>query len=237
MKTIYLIFTFFLLYTLPASAQITVDADLTDWGDTTLRYEDKENKLRYDYRQDENFLYIAIFKNDNAPKASVGGVQLYLDKGKITNKSFMITFAYWFSDPDDPNKRYSAKDYIQLDNFQEKSTQLVPIYNEYGITAVYDYLKDESHLKDKRPDGQIELSKIGKNKSIFRAEVSIPKALLPQQADEILMKICLRGIDFEKTGNAFFAVSGGITIPKTIYEREINDQASFTEFTTKIKIE
>lgn len=220
-------------------SQIDVDADLKDWGDTTLRLEDKNNKLRYDYRQDDDFLYIAIFKNFNAAKVRSGGVQLQFDKEKITDKSLTITFAYAIPTPEDPKKRLEAKDFIQVENLNGQSTAIIPVFNEHGISTAFRFIEDKSHLKDMGADGQIELSKIGRNRSIFKAEIAIPKSLLPTQKGEISLGICLRGMDIKKTGNALAHIYKGMMPPAatTPYEEETNDSISFSEFSTKIVLE
>ena len=222
-----------------AFSQIDVDADLKDWGDTTLRLEDKNNKLRYDYRQDDDFLYIAIFKNFNAAKVRSGGVQLQFDKEKITDKSLTITFAYAIPAPEDPKKRLETKDFIQVENLNGQSTAIIPVFNEHGISTAFRFIEDKSHLKDMGADGQIELSKIGRNRSIFKAEIAIPKSLLPTKKGEILWGICLRGMDIKKTGNALAHIYKGMMPPAatTPYEEETNDSISFSEFSTKIVLE
>ena len=222
-----------------AFSQIDVDADLKDWGDTTLRFEDKDNKLRYDYKQDEDFLYIAIFKNFNAAKARSGGVQLQFDKEKITDRSLTITFAYAIPTTEDPKKRLEPRDFIQIENFNGQPATVIPVFNEHGILTAFRFIEDKSHLKDMRADGQIELSKIGHNKSIFRAEIAIPKSLLPLQKGELILGICLRGMDIKKTGNALAHIYKGMMPPaaKTPYEEEANDSISFSEFSTKIVLE
>lgn len=232
---------FLMLFSLShqAFSQIDIDGDLKDWGDTTLRYEDKENKLRYDYRQDEDFLYIAIFKNFNAAKVRPGGVQLQFDKEKITDKSLTITFAYAIPTAEDPKKRLEPKDFIQIENLEGQSSTTIPVFNAYGVTTAYRFIEDKSHLKDMRADGQIELHKIGRNKSIFKAEVAIPKSLLPVQKGELTLGICLRGMDIKKTGNALAHINRGMMPPaaKTPYEEETNDSISFSEFITKIVLD
>ncbi|ERJ60127.1 hypothetical protein M472_15285 [Sphingobacterium paucimobilis HER1398] len=222
-----------------AFSQIDVDADLKDWGDTSLRFEDKNNKLRYDYREDEDFLYIAIFKNFNAAKVRSGGVQLQFDTEKITDKSLTITFAYAIPTAEDPKKRLEAKDFIQVENLNGQSAAVIPVFNEHGISTAFRFMEDKSHLKDMRADGQIELSKIGRNKSIFKVEIAIPKSLLPTQKGEISLGICLRGMDIKKTGNALAHIYNGMMPPaaKTPYEEETNDSISFSEYFTKIVLE
>lgn len=234
MKRNYLIFLLSLLISSTTWAQITIDANLEDWGDTTLRFEDKGNLLRFDYQQDETFLYIAFFKPEYATKAVLGGVQLRFDKGKITDKSLMLTFGFAFPDPENPKQRLAGKDFLQLENFEDQAPLLLPIYNSYGVTASTAFLHDNSHMKDKKADGMIELHKIGKNKSIFKAEVAIPKAMLTTLDGKINMEICLRGMDLKKTGNALAAVNAGLSPGNSVYEQEANDKISFSTFTTTL---
>ena len=210
-------------------AQFSKEEFVKLWGDSLPNY-DPENKLYYDYREDMDNLYIALYKKDNAQKAIIqGGVQLQFDKDKITDKSFRITFSHKFPDPNNPQKTGDKKEYFLLENLGEIKNLLVPRYNEYGIQVRYDFNIDRSHIPEPEgPDRWIRSEDIKKNKSTFWAELSIPKKYL--SASKVHVKICLRGIDLMKEG-----IEGQIrkglwgTPNNTIYDQENRELKYFTE--------
>lgn len=199
------------------------------WGDSLPNY-DPENKLYYDYREDTEYLYIALYKKDNAPKAYIqGGVQLQFDKDKITDKSFRITFSHKFPDPNNPQKTGDKKEYFLLENIGEIKNLLVPMYNEYGLQVRYDFNNDNSNQpKPEGPERRIRSEDVKKNISTFWAEITIPKKYL--QASKLHVNICLRGIDLMKEGIEGQIRKGLWGTPKnTISDQENRELKYFTE--------
>lgn len=206
-------------------AQIVIDGDLSDWGDS-LKHYDKQNKLHYEMRQDSTNLYIAIYKDDNAMKAAIqGGIQIAFDGKAITDKSFQIVFGHRFLDPETGTNRGRNHDYFELQNFQGQGSILVPTYNEFGISPSFKFKVDNSNI----PKGDT-YHDTGKSLHVYYAEIEIPLVYLPFKNGKILYRICLRGTDLEKKGEQFFRNRGMLQDSPWVSAKEFSEANYFTKY-------
>lgn len=222
------------IHTNPSLAQLSKEEFVKNWGDS-LRFHDPENRLHYDYKEDDKMLYIGIFKNEFATKAIAGGLQFSFDNKKITDQSASISLGHRFSDPDDPTKPGNREAYLQVNNIKGIPNQLLPVYNAYGISTAFGYLIDRSHIAP-AVNGVVDLHKNGKNKSQYWAEITIPKIYLPNGQKELHIGFCLVGADTEKRGLAFMIQQGRYIKQHSIGAQESNDVKYYTEYFTTIKL-
>lgn len=189
MKKILLILFYFSVITSSLQAQIDLDGNLSDWDTTSFKYDD-QNKLHYEFKKDEKFLYMAILKDYNGMKVlSGGGVEVFFDKEKPDSNSFSLTYAHRLVDPATQEIHMASFDFFELHSPDGKK-QILSKYNETGISvACFSYVqipKEEIVRYDKTRDMA----------SIFKSEVQIPLELLRQYyGDSITFKIRLRGAD------------------------------------------
>lgn len=189
MKRLLSILFYLLIATSSIRAQIDLDGNLSDWDTTSFKY-DNENKLHYQFKKDENFLYLAILKDYNGTKAlSGGGVELFFDKEKPDSNSFSLTYAHRLVDPVTKKVDMASFDFFELNSPNGKK-QLLPKYNETGISvACFSYVET--------PKEQVVHYDKNRNvASVFKSEVQIPLEILRQHyGNSITFKIRLRGMD------------------------------------------
>lgn len=209
-----------------SEAQIMVDADLKDWGDSSKFNYDDQNVLNYSYRKDNQFLYLAIRKNKNASKFFSGGVQLSFSSSKIDADSFQITFAQSVVDPTSNARIQYNHDYINLSNYDGLKNQLLAKYNETGILVEWKYT-DIDYI----PKGDVIRSdEIPANPNVFTAELQIPLSYLQKKmGNKINFSICLRGHDKEKKGLQYY-LNKRFPAPKNVNETENQEKMYFTEY-------
>ncbi|WP_443939807.1 hypothetical protein [Pedobacter sp. MW01-1-1] len=222
-------FNFFSAY-----SQVTVDADLKEWGDMKKMSYDSENKLYYAFKKDSNFLYMAIYKNEYAGKYSNGGVQLFFNAQGAKKDSLMLTFAHTYTDSTTHKLVHRTHDYFLLENFNGIKKQLVPKFNEMGILLEWNYTNID-HIP--REDKVME--HIPANPNIFTAEVQIPLTYLIEKFNkELVYKICLRGSDITKKGKEAFFKRRLFTpeLSNTAFVKDIIDRSYFTEFNGNLNL-
>lgn len=174
---------------------VIIDGKLDEWGGK-LDYYDKENKLWYSIGNDSDFLYMSIYKDDNAQKAIMeGGIRLSFDDGKPTStKSFAIT--YGNADGSGTNLSHDFERII-VAHFRESKIDTLPIYNEYGIQAYGIFVRDMVN----RPVENVLLENMEVDKSTYSLEIAIPRIYLPQS--RLHYTICLRGSDLDGSGTMY----------------------------------
>lgn len=157
-------------------AQITVDANLKDWGDSTQFKYDEQNRLWYNFKKDEQFLYIAIKKNQNASKYQMGGVQIVLSSSNIDTNSLQITFAQSLIIPNINTYVKESHDYFEIRNYKNIKKQLLAKFNETGIFVEWSYTNID--FRPKKP--AYNSDEVPADPNIFIAEVQIPLSNLPK---------------------------------------------------------
>ncbi|WP_443939806.1 hypothetical protein [Pedobacter sp. MW01-1-1] len=189
---------------------------------------DSENKLYYAFKKDSNFLYMAIYKNENALKYSNGGVQLFFNAREAKKDSLMLTFAHTYTDSVTRKLVHNTHDYFLLENFNGIKKQLVPKFNETGILLEWNY----TNIDYLPRTGNIDVKNIKPNPNVFSAEIQIPIGFLQTNYGNALdFAICLRGGDTKKEGKE--ALERKRLFPMTSampFQNELIERLYFTEF-------
>ncbi|WEA03932.1 hypothetical protein [Mucilaginibacter sp. SJ] len=141
-------------------ANINIDGDLKDWGDS-LRYYNEEKKLNYALANDKDYLYAAIRVSDRLDKMKVlnAGITLSIDPKGKKKDSFMLTFPLAapdekpeFARPKDDNGEITQADrdelmreritklrYIKVVGFKDIEGDMITTSNTYGIKTAINY--------------------------------------------------------------------------------------------------
>ncbi len=141
-------------------ANINIDGDLKDWGDS-LRYYNEEKKLNYALANDKDYLYAAIRVSDRLDKMKVlnAGITLSIDPKGKKKDSFMLTFPLAapdekpeFARPKDDNGEITQVDrdelmreritklrYIKVVGFKDIEGDMITTSNTYGIKTAINY--------------------------------------------------------------------------------------------------
>ncbi|WP_373615266.1 hypothetical protein [Mucilaginibacter sp. OAE612] len=141
-------------------ANINIDGDLKDWGDS-LRYYNEEKKLNYALANDKDYLYAAIRISDRLDKMKVlnAGITLSIDPKGKKKDSFMLTFPLAapdekpeFARPKDDNGEITQADrdelmreritklrYIKVIGFKDIDGDMITTSNTYGIKTAINY--------------------------------------------------------------------------------------------------
>lgn len=219
-----LLIVVFVLLSLFGRTQVVVDANLSEWGDSTKMKYDSENKLWYNFKKDSDFLYIVVKKNRNASKFYSSGIQLSFSQKKIDSDAFQITFAHAITNPISNKRERFGHDYFDIRNYKGVKNQLLPKYNETGILVEWKYTDIEYNGKNTRID------EIPANPNIFTAEIQIPLVYLKENfGNKINFSICLRGYDKEKKGLQHY-LDKKFPAPTCIHERELFECMFYTEY-------
>ncbi|HEY4194621.1 MAG TPA: hypothetical protein VGM63_03740, partial [Mucilaginibacter sp.] len=77
----------------PPPANITIDGDLKDWGDS-LRYYNQDKQLNYSLANDQDNIYVAIRINDRSEQIRVlrAGLTISIDTRGKKKETYSITF-------------------------------------------------------------------------------------------------------------------------------------------------
>lgn len=218
-------------------AQIAIDADLSDWDSTKFQYDDK-NKLWFDFRKDDQFLYMAILKKDNVTKIFTGGgVLLSLSAAKIDKDALGIKFAHSVKQKNSQKPLIVSKEELELLNFKGIASQIIPVFNEWGIQVAWkrteiDYapISAAYSYEDRK--------KVPKNPNIFWAEIQIPLSLLTENiGSTVNYSICLTGADRNKEGEEALIRRRLFDNRNSIHEQELYETFYFTEYFGKIDID
>src|SRR3569623_386700 len=145
-------------------ANITIDGDLGDWGDSLRNY-NEDKKLYYTLANDKDNLYMAIRINDRSEQMSVlaAGLTLSIDTRGKKKDTFSITFPIG-GDPhmiaDQENQPLSSSDQdqgvhddkmkahltklrqIKVTGFKDVESDLITTSNTYGFRTAIDFDKD-----------------------------------------------------------------------------------------------
>jgi uncharacterized membrane protein YgcG len=149
----------------PPPANITVDGDIKEWGDS-LRYYNAEKQLNYALANDQENLYVAIRINDRSEQIRVlrAGLTLSIDTRGKKKESFSITFPVGDLGPGDlpqqPDDLQGKTDVTQDDRdelmrarltklreirvagFKDIEGETITTSNTYGIKTAIDYDKE-----------------------------------------------------------------------------------------------
>lgn len=141
-------------------ANINVDGDLKEWGDS-LRYYNEEKRLNYALANDKDYLYAAIRVSDRLDKMKVlnAGITLTIDPKGKKKDSFTLTFPLAapgekleFPKPKDDNGEITQADrdelmreritklrYIKVVGFKDIEDEMITTSNTYGIKTAINY--------------------------------------------------------------------------------------------------
>ena len=177
-----LFLSFVIILSLPITtkAQVVVDGNLNEWGDSKNMQYDNENNLYYAFKKDNQFLYMTLFKNKYPFKFHGGGVQIFFGEKKADTTGLQLFFAYNFKDPVTQKYQKYSRDFFTVKNLNNIKEQKLATYNETGILLEWnitdiEYLVINNHIIDQKATPP--------NPNIFTAEIQIPL--------EYLQKYCL----------------------------------------------
>ena len=150
----------------PPPANIVVDGDLKDWGDS-LRYYNQDKQLNYSLANDQDNLYMAIRINDHSEQVRVlrAGLTLGIDTRGKKKESFTMTFPV--GDQSAQGMAENAMDLqggsndvkqqdreelskakltklreIKVTGFKDIESETMTTSNTYGFKVAIDYDKD-----------------------------------------------------------------------------------------------
>lgn len=232
MKKLLLMLFYLLIATSSLQAQIDLDGNLSDWDTTSFKY-DNENKLHYQFKKDENFLYMAILKDYNGMKVlSGGGIELFFDKEQPDSNSLSLTYAHRLVDPVTQEVHMPSFDFFELHSPNGKR-QILPKYNETGVSvACFSYVE--------MPKEQVvHYDKNRNTASVFISEVQIPLELLCQfYGGNITFKIRLRGADksLKGEGDIIRRRLFSAEMLEAIETRKMYERLFFTEYIGKLDL-
>jgi hypothetical protein len=152
----------------PPPANITIDGDLKDWGDS-LRYYNQEKQLNYALANDQENLYMAIRVNDRSEQIRIlrEGLTLSIDTRGKKKETFTMTFP--IADQSAQGMADNAQDLqsgsgnsdvkqedredlmkakltrlreIKVTGFKDIESETMTTSNTYGFKVAIDYDKD-----------------------------------------------------------------------------------------------
>ena len=150
---------------LPPPANITVDGDIKEWGDS-LRYYNHEKQINYDLSNDQENLYMAIRIIDRSEQIRIlrAGLTLSIDTRGKKKETFSITFPVGDQSQNDlpqqandlqGNTNVTQEDRdelmrarltklreIRVSGFKDIEGETITTSNTYGIKTAIDYDKD-----------------------------------------------------------------------------------------------
>jgi len=145
-------------------ANITVDGDLKDWGDS-LRYYNEDKKLYYSLANTKDTLYMAIRINDRSEQTRIlyAGLTLSIDPKGRRKETFSVTFPLSTVRPetfaalqmqqdtgkltdDARDEERKAKltrlSQVKVTGFKDVESDMITTSNTYGFRNAIDYDKD-----------------------------------------------------------------------------------------------
>lgn len=146
---------------LPPPANVTIDGNLTDWGDS-LRYHNPEKNLNYTLANDHDNLYAVIKISDRLEQARVlnAGITLSIDTRGKKKETFSMTFPLRYPGSPAPalnqhkddggeitreereelmRERITTLRSIKVTGFKDIEGDMITTSNTYGIKAAINY--------------------------------------------------------------------------------------------------
>jgi hypothetical protein len=219
-------YSILLIFSVSLKAQVVVDGDLSEWGDTRKMQYDNENHLYYGFKKDNQFLYLSILKNKNASKVDRGGVQVFFSDKEADTTGLQVIFASKLKDPVTNKSLKETHDFFLVRNLNGIASQTLATYNETGIMAEWK-VTDIKYFVVR--NSVLDQMATPANPNVFTAEIQIPlKYLQKNNFDETIhFGIVMQGLSpiFKNTGS-LPPTDGG----QTISEKEFWDQLAPTSF-------
>lgn len=182
---------FILCSNLLHAQQLVIDGNLEDWS--KLAKSDQENKMNYDIRNDDTYLYIALHNNQIAEKfTTASGIEILLDSIKPTDQSLKLVFTF-----DYQYKKEPQFEKIKLLNFPGIQDTIVPLMNEFGVQA-------HAILDVANPSAPGTLYPEN-SQPFIKIEYAIPLTYLPIKDKKLQYSFCLKGFDVAKDGKPYQA--------------------------------
>lgn len=145
-------------------ANITIDGDLKDWGDS-LRYYNEDKKIYYSLANDKDNLYMAIRINDRSEQARIlhAGFTLSIDPRGKKKEAFSVTFPLGGQQTDTYQSLTAQEDTgrlnedardeqikarltrlreIKVTGFKDVESDMITTSNTYGFKTAIDFDKD-----------------------------------------------------------------------------------------------
>ncbi len=149
---------------LPPPANLVIDGNLTDWGDS-LRYHNDEKNIKYTLANDKENLYAAIRISDRLEQARVlnAGITISIDTHGKKKETFSMTFPLRYPGTPAPaftgfkddsgeitkeereeltRERITTLRSIKMTGFKDIENEMITTSNTYGIKAAIDYDAD-----------------------------------------------------------------------------------------------
>ncbi|MES2265529.1 MAG: hypothetical protein V4520_02135 [Bacteroidota bacterium] len=145
----------------PPPANLTIDGNLSDWGDS-LRYHNNDKNLNYTLSNDRENLYAVIRITDRLEQARVlnAGITLSIDTKGKKKETFGMTFPLRYPGSPIPaftghkddggdiikeerdelmRERITTLRNIKMTGFKDIENEMITTSNTYGIKAAIDY--------------------------------------------------------------------------------------------------
>lgn len=149
---------------LPPPANLVIDGNLTDWGDS-LRYRNEEKNIKYTLANDKENLYAAIRISDRLEQTRVlnSGITISIDTHGKKKETFSMTFPLRYPGTPAPaftgfkddggeitkeereeltRERITTLRSIKMTGFKDIENDMITTSNTYGIKAAVDYDAD-----------------------------------------------------------------------------------------------
>jgi YD repeat-containing protein len=146
---------------LPPPANLVIDGNLNDWGDS-LRYHNDEKNLSYSLANDHENLYAVMRINDRSEQARVlnAGITLSIDTRGKKKETFSMTFPLRYPGTPAPaftgmkddggevtkeerdelmRERITSLRSIKMTGFKDIEGDMITTSNTYGIKTAIDY--------------------------------------------------------------------------------------------------
>lgn len=220
-------YSILLLFSVSLKAQVVVDGDLSEWGDTKKMLYDNENQLYYAFKKDNQFLYLGILKNKNASKFNGGGVQVFFSDKKVDTTGLQVIFGSKLKDLTTNKSLKVTHDFFLVRNLNGTVSQILPTYNETGIIVEWKVTDIEYFVVR---NSVLDQMATPANPNVFTAEIQIPLEYLKKytvNSTTLQFGISLRGLSYILNMRSLPMVDNG---PKSIYQKEFWDGLTPTSY-------
>ncbi|PIF34307.1 hypothetical protein CLU81_4945 [Flavobacterium sp. 9] len=217
---------FLLLFSISLKAQVIVDGDLSEWGDSKKMKYDNENNLYYAFKKDNQFLYLSILKNKNASKFNGGGIQVFFSNKEADTTGLQVLFANRVKDTETNKNQKYTHDFFSVKNLNGVLNQQLATYNETGILVEWK-VTDIQYFVIR--NGVVDEMATPANPNVFTAEIQIPLAYLQKyNLDKTIhFGISMRGQAYNFKMPWSSVVGGG---NKSTSQKEFLDKMTPTSF-------